>query len=280
VTVQPRQGVYFLANDGVLDQALAFLSSFRTYHPWTPLCLIPFGDDVAALRDLRDRFEFTVFDDTDLLRQCDEISRAFHRSTRGQYRKIAMWDGPFDEFVYIDCDTVVLHNVHFVLRYLDRYSFVTSHSDQPEVRKWVWRDSIYGAGALTEQQISFAASTGFVASRRDALSVAHASARLDDALALVDHMELVCVEQPFLNYLMVTSGAPYTSLYEISRSTGAWDLPTERWAGDPSFKVHNGQIVDQPTPTLTLHWAGEWAKARRTNTDIPYQQLWSHYRYQ
>lgn len=278
--VGQRRGIYFLANDGVLDQALAFLNSFRTYHPWTPLCLIPFADDISALTELQDRYGFTVFDDPAVLRQCDEIGHAFHGTTSGQYRKIAMWEGPFDEFVYIDCDTVVLHNVHFVFKYLDDYSFVTSHSHQPEIRKWVWRDSIYDTAVLTGEQISFAANTGFIASRRGALSVAHATARLPEAVALAGHMELNCAEQPFLNYLIVTSGAPYTSLYTIAATTGAWDLPAERWAGDPSFEVHNGRIVDQAAPTLLLHWAGEWARARRENATIPYHDLWSYYRYQ
>ncbi|WFE29199.1 hypothetical protein O7623_08440 [Solwaraspora sp. WMMD791] len=275
-----RRGVYFLANDGVLEQALAFLNSFRTYHPWTPLCLVPFAGDIDALRALRHQYEFEIFDDHAVLDRCDEIGYAFHGATSGQYRKLAIWHGPYDEFVYIDCDTVVLHNVHFVYRYLDDYSFVTSHSHQPEIRRWVWRDSIHDVGVLTDEQIAFAANTGFVASRRGNLSLAHAAARLPEALALAAHMELTCAEQPFLNYLIVTSGTPYTSLYTIAATTGAWDLPAERWAGDPSFVVHNGRIVEPAAPTLMLHWAGEWARARRENTTIPYHDLWSYYRHQ
>jgi hypothetical protein len=44
-----RRGVYFLANDGILDMAIAFLNSFPTYNPSIALCLIPNADDVAQL---------------------------------------------------------------------------------------------------------------------------------------------------------------------------------------------------------------------------------------
>ena len=47
-----QRGVYFLANDGILDMAIAFLNSFRTYNPSTALCLIPYADDVEQLTSL------------------------------------------------------------------------------------------------------------------------------------------------------------------------------------------------------------------------------------
>ena len=108
-----QRGVYFLANDGILDMAIAFLNSFRTYNPSTALCLIPYADDVEQFTSLHQQYNFTVWSDVDKLRWCDDISWSFHGCVVGQYRKLAMWEGPFDRFVYIDCDTVVLHNIDF-----------------------------------------------------------------------------------------------------------------------------------------------------------------------
>jgi hypothetical protein len=274
-----RRGVYFLANDAILDIAIAFLNSFRAHNPSTALCLIPFDTDIDRISALRDRFGFTIWTDRAALHRCDEISRSFHDRTAGQYRKLAMWDGPFDEFVYIDCDTVVLHDIGFVFAHLARHGFVTSHSDMADLRHWVWRDSVYATEALSPAQISYAANTGFLASRKECLSLAHVTDRLPAALALAPHMELFCMEQPLLNYLVVTSGHPYTSLFMIAMTTGAWDIPMERWAGDPSFEVCDGRVVVPESPTLLMHWAGEWARARAENRPVSYQELWDFYRF-
>jgi hypothetical protein len=142
---------------------------------------------------------------------------------------------------------------------------------------WVWKDTIDATGVLSDDQIAYAASTGFVGSRRGCLSPADVDARLPAALALADHMELLCCEQPLLNYLIVTSGRAYTSLHTIATNGGAWNIPMERWAGDPSFEVRAGRLVRPTSPTLMVHWAGEWQRARSENRPIPYAELWNYY---
>jgi hypothetical protein len=133
-------------------------------------------------------------------------------------------------------------------------------------------------GTLTEAQISYAASTGFLASRRECLPAAHIAERLPAARRLAPHMELLCFEQPLLNYLIVTSGRSYTSLSAIAGTTGTGDVPAERWAGDPSLEVRNGRVVNPASPTLLVHWAGEWARAAGEGRSVPYIDLWRYYR--
>ena len=115
----PQLGAYFLADDGILDMAIAFLNSFRTYNASIPLCLIPYSDDFEQLTSLRRQYNFTIWRDVAALQWCDEISRLFHGCAVGQYRKLAKWGGSFDRFVYIDSDSVVLNNIDFALRYLE-----------------------------------------------------------------------------------------------------------------------------------------------------------------
>jgi hypothetical protein len=267
-----------VANDAILELAIAFLNSFRFHNPSMPLCLVPYNDDVERLAQLADQYDFTIWRDHGRLSWCDDISRKFHGNAVGQYRKLAIWDGPFDEFVYIDTDTVVLTDLGFVFAHLEDFDFITSHSDLPEIRMWVWKDSVYATGALTEQQIAYAANTGFLVSRRECLPRTSVDAGLPGALALAEHMELLCCEQPLLNYLFVTSGRPYSSLLTIARTTFAWQMPLERWAGDPSFVVRNGRVIRPHTPHLLMHWAGEWARAREENRQIPHFELWDFYR--
>jgi hypothetical protein len=225
------------------------------------------------------RYNFSIWSDSTVLQRCDDISRVFHGHTAGQYRKLAAWEGLYDQFVYIDTDTVVLEDVGFVFEHLARLDFVTSHSNDPYTRKWVWKDSIYDTGALTLEQISFATNTGFISSRRGCLTVDNTFDRLPKAVELAEHMELFCAEQPLLNYLMVTSGMRYNSLAEITRQTGE-NIPEERWGGEPALVVQDGRVVwpDIP-PTLMVHWAGEWHRARKEKQPLPHLELWDFYRY-
>ncbi len=275
-----NRGVYFLANDAILDQAIGFLTSFRTYNPDLPLCLVPFADDATRVRALAGRYRFSVWRDDEVLRRCDEISRAFHSGvTVGQYRKLAMWTGNFDEFLYIDSDTIVLEPVDFVFDHLAAYDFVTSHSNLADNRRWVWRESIYETGALTRDQIEFATSTGFVASRVGLIDPEKVALNLAAPLALAAHMELLCTEQPLLNYLIVTSGRPYSSLSVIAGDTGDDDIPQEQWAGDPIGRVEGGRLVPcRVRRVLLVHWAGEWQRVRSHGGKVPYHDLWHHYR--
>jgi hypothetical protein len=274
------RGVYFLANDFVLDQAIAFLNSFRRYNPTIPLCLIPYNDDATRVAALSTRYTFSLWQHDDVLRACDEISTLFHGHIVGQYRKLAMWSGDFDQFVYVDCDTVVLHPVDFVFAHLDIFEFVAASSNMRNARRWVWRESIVDARVLNRRQIAYAANTGFLASRQGLLDLDTVRAALDGAVALARHMELFCCEQPLLNYLMVTLSRRYTSLLAMVTRTGDMSIPIERWAGADIGEVRDGRIVTapSPSPTLLVHWAGEWQKVGGRADAIPHRDLWTYYR--
>jgi hypothetical protein len=269
--------VYFLANDTMLEFVIAFLNSFRAYNPGNALCLIPFDDECEQLLSLQSEYRFTVWADSDVLHRCDAISLRFHGRIVGHYRKLAMWSGEAEHFLYIDTDTVVLSNVDFVFRFLPAIDFLTSHSELPELRQWVWMDSIYATGILTDEQIRFSTNTGFIASRRALLSLDEVEKRLPSALELAPHMVLSCKEQPFLNYLMITSGLYFDSLSAIARRSGRMDIPCERWGGGEIGAVEGGRITSpKHPPVLLVHWAGEWQ--RLAEESLPNADLWSFYR--
>ncbi len=273
------RGVYFLANDRVFDLAVAFLTSFRRSNPDIPLHLIPFADECERVTALAQSYGFTVYEDRATLLACDEVSRQFHGNRVGHYRKLAAWSGPFDEFLYIDCDTVVLEPVDFVFELLAEHDVITSHSNMPEIRRWVWRHSALDAGVLNRQQIGYAANTGFIASKAGLFDVHKLLTQLDEPLAFAEHMELDCCEQPYLNYLIVTSGHSYTSLMNIVKRTGRKDIPLERWAGGEIGEVSEGRVLSPgESKILMVHWAGEWERARLSGGTIPHREFWEYYR--
>jgi hypothetical protein len=212
--IYPR-GVYFLANDRVLDLTVTFLNSFRQHNPATPLCLVPFAADTRQLTTLAEKYGYLTHDDEDILRECDQISAQFHSDVHGHYRKLAIWSGIFENFLFFDIDTVVLRNVDFAFQLTSDYDFIVAESNRPDLFPWVWKDSVHTAGRLTLGQTEFAANTGFIASRRGALNMDDVRRKLPEALNLKPHMNLTCAEQPLLNYLIVTSEKRYTSLGEL-----------------------------------------------------------------
>ncbi|HEX8209984.1 MAG TPA: hypothetical protein VF584_07340 [Longimicrobium sp.] len=280
---------------------MAFLNSVRAHNPHLPVCLIPFDDHVSKLMSLQPRYAFSVFSNQDTLRQCDTISRRFHERTMGHYRKLAAWEGEFDEFFYIDVDTVVLADLGFAFDFLSGLDFLASHSRLPELVRWVWKPSIRGAGALSEPQIAYSANTGFLGSRRGVLSIRELDAQLAGAVALADHMEFYCVEQPVLNFLIVTSGKRYSSLLEIWRETRNPQALLEHWAGNiqEGIRVEGGRLTfeGRPAPVMLVHWAGLWKSpavdGARVQEDagshegmpvfavdpmMPLYDLWNYYR--
>ncbi|WP_052865333.1 carbohydrate binding domain-containing protein [Streptomyces niger] len=271
----PHRGVYFLANDGFLDYATAFLNSFRRYNPTLPLCLIPFADDIGTLCSLRSSYAFSVLDDDEVLRACDTVGRALRGAQRGHFRKLAMWEGPFDEFAYFDSDTVVLHSADFVFDLLADHGFLTAHGNDPDTRRFVWNDSIEATGRLTEEQISFAGATGFLASRKECLSLADVIGRLPEIGELAPHMCPGLNDQPALNYLMVTSGYRYASLHGLAQA-GATGLPVEWWGGDPVDGVEDGRVTrSDDHPPFFVHWSGPLKQA---TAPLVNRALWEAYR--
>ena len=296
------KGVYFLANNQVFDLAVAFLNSFRRFNPQIPLSLIPFDDSFDQIKNLQDKYQFSIYPDDSALRECDEISLRFHNRPMGHYRKLACWRGAFEEFIYIDVDTVVLANVSFAFRFLSEYDFVTSHSNLPELLEWVWKPSIFSTVQLTNAQIEFSANTGFVCSTRGALEFVDIYEKLPSAVDLSPHMQLSCKEQSFLNYLIVTSGRTYTSLLRLAHAKGSRRILFEHWAGIKGLDVVDGRIMEngKQAPVLLVHWAGEWQprlidrfvsplrkllrfrKSKNTmgvRLFMPNKELWEYYRF-
>jgi hypothetical protein len=299
--MEQNRGVYFVANDRVLELALGFLQSFRHHNPDIPLCLIPFRKDTERLLQYQEKFHFQVFNNETILHRCDAISQQFHPSIVGHYRKLACWAGPFEAFLYIDIDTLILKNLDFVFSLLEQWDFILSFSDRPELEQWVWKPGIRAQEVLTEAQIAFAANTGFICSRKEAFSWDDIMQKAEKASRLREWMVLDCMDQPLINYLIVNSGKPYTSLYKRLDQSDYPEGYIEFWAGNPAREMLPGRkarLDGKVRDIFMIHWAGTWQlrkweirlfillnlfKLRKRiwtlSVRMPFRKLWKHYRY-
>jgi hypothetical protein len=262
-----EHGLYFIANDKTYELAIAFLNSVRTFEPLLPICFIPYNRECQQVADLAVRYNFSVWEDETALLRCDEISQRFHNAILGQYRKLCIWQGPYRQFAYIDVDSILLSPLEGLWSFLIEYDIVCATSDNPANRKFVWRDSLSEADTTFDH--AYSANTGVLLSRREVLSWEMIDRAVEQSSNLVEHMELLCVEQAFLNYLIVTSGRRYSSLRRIARETRRRDIPLHLWSGH-----FDGDLLNSERLPLVIHWAGEWQYGVHLRSP-----LWRHFRY-
>ncbi len=58
-----KTGIYFLANDAVIDNAIAMLNSLRMFEPEVDICCIPFNQDMSKIRKLSADYNFEILDE-------------------------------------------------------------------------------------------------------------------------------------------------------------------------------------------------------------------------
>lgn len=291
-----KRGVYFVASDTVIDMTVAFLNSFRKYNPTILLCLIPFDEHHGRILRLAKEYGFSVYENHHVLAQCDEWSVKFHEARAGQYRKLAAWFGEFNEFVYIDIDTVVMQPVDTIFRYQSSYAVITGHSHIPGSRKFVWKDGIC-PDCLSSEEFEYSANTGFIMSHIGLFSLEDVAKVVEEGLEIRDSMELMCMEQPLLNLLFIRVLKTYSSMYKIN-ADGDQTIPVECWAGDPRWQLSiDGACLyeGEEKNVLFVHWAGEWAplgferfaktigmvfgiRLINVRRDMKQRALWNHYR--
>ncbi len=62
------RGIYIIANDQVIEQAIALLNSIRAYDPDTPIIMIPDDDNNHAIAQrLAELFNVEIYDDLEFI---------------------------------------------------------------------------------------------------------------------------------------------------------------------------------------------------------------------
>jgi hypothetical protein len=184
----PR-GLYVLADDGVLDHAIALLHSIRAHDEETPIAFIPAGGpDDRVCRIAPDASAVSIFDDEASLDWIErEIVRPFPAGALrapARLRQLACWLGPFEEFLVLDADTVVFEPIADVLDWLSAVDFVC-YDDAQRGPARVFSAEGRRRRALGEKQLGDAFRLGLWGSRREAPRELHPS--LPSAPARLTH---------------------------------------------------------------------------------------------
>ncbi|WP_088243672.1 Npun_R2821/Npun_R2822 family protein [Calothrix rhizosoleniae] len=134
-------GIYTLANDSVYDQLIALLNSIEiNVSSKIPVCIIPYNQKLDLVKaEIKSRSNVTLFDNWEAIQYWEDLSHqiwsAHPREKESRYsrpswykghlqRRLAVFDGIFDKFVFYDADSLAMKPINDVYEKLETYDFV------------------------------------------------------------------------------------------------------------------------------------------------------------
>lgn len=269
------RGVYIVANDRVLDNAIALMSSLRLYEPTLPVFLIPFDDNhqtvarqLAELHDVQLFPELAFLDE--LTQKIGEIFPRDFLALPNKMRKLAAWFGPLDEFLYIDTDILFFTPVSDTLAYLERADFIWCDYHYKRGLKDVFSEVVPAQNIFEPDMLGDVFNSGLWGSHKRALSLESLYAVLEDCAAHREYFDFSSgtTDQPIMNYLVLKTMPRRLNIVK--------DNPGEpgSWGGSSHFREQAHVLYDGERPLRYLHWAGT-----PMEPGGPYRDLWLYYRY-
>lgn len=294
-------GICTLGNDRVFDQIMALVNSIGSVMGSDfPVCIFPYDDQCDRLRSVfRDRPNVWVFEDQAVLDYwdqqakqvwdtCPQAKHTWQKITLdpyyrfGTHRRFGAFSGPFDRFLYMDADTLLLQDVSKIFDQLETHDWIVYDFQHRDV------SHVYNCGSskllevFTPQQLDREIfCSGFYAAKRGTFS----PEVLDQLLSWLQSGESeilysMAPDQTILNYWVMRSNL---AIYNY-----ALELPNSETTGccvtSDHFEQLGNQLFDRGKPLTYLHYIGLsssyfQALCSGDNITFPYRDLFLHYRY-
>ncbi|MEA5597337.1 Npun_R2821/Npun_R2822 family protein [Rivularia sp. UHCC 0363] len=295
-------GICTLANDQVYDQLIALLNSIESrYGPSMPVCIYPYDRQTQRIAAaIQQRPQVQLYDDADSIARWDQFARQvwdLHPTARqrwgippndyhrvGTHRRFCAFDGPFERFLYMDADTLLLDAVDVVFAELNQHDWVVydfQHKDLSHVYEIdltnLAQPQVFGLARLQTEIFC----SGFYAAKRglfDAQARAHLLTCLQAGEA--ELLYPMAPDQTVLNYMVMRS--------ELTSLNLALSLPASERTGNsvtsPHFEQRDHLLYDRGKRLMYLHYIGLSSQlfsrlCAGENLDFPYRDVFLHYRY-
>ena len=285
-------GICTLANDTVYDQLIALLNSIEIILGSNiPVCIYPFDDQVQQIKsEIAKRRNVFIYEDSASIQRWDKFMEAAapERLNRkkfrlyGAHRRFCAFDGPFEKFIYMDADTLVMNSLDAVFQKLESSDFVVydfQFRDPTKVyniqspkllevfEQYRIDSEIFCSGFYGSKQGLFDQNT------RDWLV---AELKSGDAEILYSGAG----EQPLLNY-MVMKTAMNSYNFACSLADGK---KTGCSVTSKHFEEQDQILYDKGNRLTYIHYIGVQPDLIRRvcageNIEFPYRDLFLHYRY-
>jgi hypothetical protein len=294
-------GICTLANDLVYDQLVALLNSIEVnVGQEIPVCVYPYDsqtDKIAA--EIARRPNVQLYNEPKSIERWENFSKAAWQShptafqrwpqsdnqsiyRLGMNRRYCAFDGPFDRFLYMDADTLLLGAIDLFWDKLNQYDCVVYDYQYKDPTHIYQLSSPKLTDIFTPERIQteifcagiYAAKKGlFDAQRREWLI-----SKLNQGEAEI--LYPMAPNQSLLNYMIMRAKIPF---YNIALHT-----PKEQRVGncvtDLKFVEQDHLLYDKGYRLIYLHYIGLSSRLFRRvcggeNIDFPYRNIFLHYRY-
>ncbi|MBE7381154.1 MAG: sugar transferase [Leptolyngbya sp. SIO1E4] len=295
-------GICTLANDYVFDQVVALLNSIEVNAGKDmPVCIYPYDDRVDKLKRLaEERPQVQVYDNQEVIERWDTWTReiwALHPTAQkqwiastgkqgvhrmGTHRRFCAFEGPFDRFIYMDADTLLLSPPDPVFHALETVDWVTYDFQHKDLSHVFNVASTQLPKLFSDEQLKAQVfCSGFYGSKREIVTAPD----IQDYLEKLSQGEAevlypMAPDQTILNYFVLRK--PLKSV------NFALTLPAERKTGNSVTSAHFEQqgnsLFDKGVRLLYLHYIGISSKlftrlCNGENLDIRYRDIFLQYRY-
>ncbi|GAB4134702.1 MAG: hypothetical protein Fur0046_06840 [Cyanobacteria bacterium J069] len=302
-------GIYTLANDVVCNQLVALLNSIEVHAGREmPVAVIAYDNRLEQVKAaIAHRSQVTLLDDPALFEPWEAFSRQVwqaHPTAIATWRKrdipdiyrlscnhrYAAFDdrAPFDRFLYLDADTLLLASPQIFFDALDNHELVTydfQHKDPSHIfnLNTPKLSQIFSNAEIVRSIFC----SGCYASRRGLLNTEQRDWLLQNLTA--GEAEILYPNAPnqsVLNYMAMRLAQRENESFSIYNL--ALNLPREQVTGNSVTSSHfveqNGQVCDRGIPLTYLHYIGLSADlfnqlCNSINVDFPYRETFLHYRY-
>lgn len=297
-------GIYTLANDRVFDQLVALLNSIEQNGGGYPVCVIAYDSDIERVQtEVEGRENVTLLNDLAAFKRWEDYSLAawqthpsalqewqsagvktkFYRV--GENHRYVGFDqaAPFERFIYLDADTLVMQPLGFMFERLDHAEVVVydfqfkdlSHIFNVESTK---PQALFGQARLETEIFC----SGCYASKRGLFPPAQLN-WLVEQLSQGDSDVLYrgAPNQSLLNYMILKSELTVHNMALERRSQGK---ATGNAVTSRHFEVKDHILYDGDNRLTYLHFIGMSSKIFKRlcsgeNLDFPYWDVFLHYRY-
>lgn len=294
-------GIYTLANDVVYDQLVALLNSIEIHIGLDiPVCVIPFDDRLEQVkREINSRPNVTLFDDANAIARWETFAEqvwAAHPAAQtnspqhwglGHHRKFVVFDGPFDQFIFYDADSLVMKPVDAAFERLKTYDFVFDDWEHRKSREVAALriTLIEKSGSYTEEQVrANLHCSSFFGSKKGIFGESELK-RLTQRLIEKEEIDWVSRwwDDAFLfSYMTLRSDRP---LFNFTLSPDPRERTGNCANADPFVNIDQVLYNQQGLkPIHRIHYMGYSSKdfARLTRGEdvaIPYQAEFLYYRF-
>lgn len=293
-------GIYTLANDVVYDQLIALLNSIETnVGREFPVCVIPYDDRLTKVTaEIHRRGDHvTLLADEEALNRWEQFAAHIwqHHPTAydvwnlrgvsgvnrmGMHRRFCAFDGPFDRYMYLDADTLVLGDIAPILEALDQVDWVVYDFQYKDPTHVFNVHSPQLPQVFSDAQLQQIFCAGMYAAKRGVFSPDQLDWLLEQLKTEADVLYINGPDQAIVNYMVLKLGLTL-------RNLSKW-LPAEQVTGccatSSHFEREADYLVDRGRRLTYLHYIGIGSRfftrlCNGENLDFPYRDTFLHYRY-